>query len=422
MNQTYIIAMLAVTLVSFLSFAYLLLPFSLFSSEEPDKLFYSPHLKIRPNASIPISTRPDFNPPLQTSGRNIIDSNGKVVRLRSINWYGASDIDHIPSGLDIRHRDNISTLIRQMGFNSVRFPYSDEMVRTNPSIAHEKLAANPDLIGMSALEVFHAVVKSMTDHGLFVIPNSHITQARWCCDGNLCDAAWSNDYLGPICRFPQTEEQWMGAWELMMRPLARNRLVIGADLRNEVRGLWGTMSWETWATAAEKCSERLLDINSEWLMIIEGVSSANDLSGVKERPIELSIDNKVVYSAHVYSWSGWGEFTPYSKASYEHFAKAMRKNWAYLLEEDIAPVWIGEFGTSDTPTKGDRNYWTHLMQFLKETDADFGYWALNPRKPFKNEHESYGLVDDDWERINWDYRLQDLSTLGLKTGDLIRSV
>jgi aryl-phospho-beta-D-glucosidase BglC (GH1 family) len=412
---------LLVVVFAFLTLVYLFLPFSIIS-EPADKLFVSPRHKIKPNTSIPISTIPDYCPPLRTSGTNIIDSDGKVVRLHSINWYGASDIDFIPSGLDTEHRDNISILIRRMGFNSVRLPYADEMVREDPIITPEKLAANPDLIGKTALGVFHAVIESMTKHGLFVIPNNHITQATWCCGANLCDAQWRNDWLGPLCRVRQSEAQWIENWKQVMKPLADNRLVIGADLRNEVRAPWGTLRWETWAAAAERCSEHLLDINPEWLMIVEGLSSANDLSGVRNRPVKLSIDNKVVYSCHIYAWSGWGELKPYSKASYEHFAQAMKRNWAYLLEEDIAPVWVGEFGTSDVPTKGDRNYWTHLIKFLRHLGVGFGYWAINPRKPLNNEYESYGMVDDAWQKVVWDYRLEDLRLLGLNTSLLGESV
>ncbi|KAL2008531.1 hypothetical protein VTN00DRAFT_6725 [Thermoascus crustaceus] len=366
-----------------------------------------------------------FTPPFHTKGRRILDARNASVKLTSVNWYGASDVNFIPSGLDVRHRDEIAALIRGLGFNSVRLPYADEMVRKNPLISPRLLAANLDLVpnagegseGARALDVFTAVVESLTAAGLFVIVNNHITQATWCCDANLCDAGWSNDWLGGslLCRVSQTEEQWIENWETVMSPLAQNPLVIGADLRNEVRGLWGTMQWDSWASAAEKAAERLLNMNPNWLMIVEGVSSANDLSGVRHRPVELSHPDRVVYSAHVYAWSGWGSLYPYSRRTYESFATDMRKNWAYLLEEDRAPVWVGEVGTSDKPDEGDQNYWNHLVRFLKEVDASWGYWAINPRKPAANEWESYGLVGDGWDSqsIRWDYRMNDLKQLGL---------
>ena len=325
----------------------------------------------------------------------------------------------IPGGLDVQHRDTIAATIRRLGFNSVRLPYSDEMVRTNPAIAPGLLVANADLVGSSALEVYHAVVESLTDAGLAVIINNHITQARWCCDANLCDATWSNNWLGPICRVRQTEDEWVENWVTVMRPLKRNPFVVGADLRNEVRSPLGRFLWASWANAAEKAAERLLDIQPDWLMFIEGVSSANDVSGARSRPIELSVANRVVYSAHVYGWSGWGALDPYANRAYDSFAADMKANWGYLLEEDIAPVWVGELGVTARPNEGDLHYWKNLMRYLEAVDADFGYWAINPRKPMENEKEWYGLVEDDWVTPKWDYRIHDLSRLArmkTKTG------
>ena len=146
-------------------------------------------------------TRADanFTSPLQTAGRHIVDANGKRFKLASINWYGASDIFFVPMGLDVRHRSDIAKTIRKMGFNSVRFPYSDQMVIENPVIDPKHLQANLDLLepyhkhregvdqtrldegiaGPRALDVYNACVQAMTDEGIAVIPNNHITNAAW---------------------------------------------------------------------------------------------------------------------------------------------------------------------------------------------------------------------------------------------------
>lgn len=176
-----------------------------------------------------------FTPPLKTEGRNVIDALGKRFKFASVNWYGASDEFYIPGGLDIRHRSEIAKTIRRMGFNSVRLPYSDEVVLTNPWIPHHRLSANKDLVGKRGLEVFEAVVNALTDAGLAVIVNNHITQSAWCCGANPCDTAWYNDHLGPVCRVWQSEKQWLDNWQIMMTPFVNNSRVIGADLRNEVR-------------------------------------------------------------------------------------------------------------------------------------------------------------------------------------------
>jgi endoglucanase len=351
--------------------------------------------------------------PLRTRGRDIVDQRGRRFKLSSVNWYGASDELFVPGGLDVQHRDTIAATVKKLGFNSVRLPYSDEMVARNPRVPRGLLAANPDLVGLRALDVFDAVVEALTDAGLAVVVNNHITTATWCCGADPCDAGWSNDHLpGPMCRVRQTEEEWIGHWETVMSRLRHNPRVVGADLRNEVRGVWGTMPWDRWAAAAERAGNRLLALNPDWLVVVGGTESGNDLSGVGGRPVELEVAHRVVYSAHVYAWSGWGSLEGrFAKRTYPSFVRAMRRNWAYLVEGDVAPVWIGEFGAPHAPSTGDNNYWSNLMRYLKAIDADFGYWAINPRKPKDNEKESYSLVQDDWVTPVLDYRMKDMVEL-----------
>ncbi|KAK4240838.1 endoglucanase [Achaetomium macrosporum] len=356
---------------------------------------------------------PRYALPLRARGRDIVDANGRRFKLASVNWYGASDELFVPGGLDVRHRDEIARTIRRLGFNSVRMPYADELVVANPVVMPHLLSANPDLVGMRAMDVLQAVVEALTAQGIAVIMNNHITSATWCCGADPCDAGWANDHLpGVMCRVRQTEEQWIEHWEEVMARFVNNSLVIGADLRNEVRGVWGTMTWERWAAAAEKAGNRLLKMKPDWLIIVGGTESGNDLSGVARRPVVLDVPERVVYSAHVYAWSGWGSLGGrYSKRTYPSFVQSMRKNWAYLVEGNIAPVWIGEFGAPQKPGQGDANYWNNLMRYLKTIDADFGYWAINPRKPKDNEMEQYRLVEDDWATPVLDYRMKDMTEL-----------
>jgi endoglucanase len=366
------------------------------------------HVSLKMDGSL---EAPLFEAPLRTSGRYIVDAKNVRIKLASVNWYGASDELFVAGGLDVQHRSNIAVLIRRLGFNSVRFPYSDELVISNPLIPAPLLAANPDLAGLRALDVYEACVNALTDAGLAVIINNHITHARWFDGMSLCDAGWSNDHLGGACRIKQTEEQWIQNWEKMMSRFIYNPRVIGADLRNEVHGFWGTMRWGSWAKAAELAGNRLLKMQPNWLMFVEGVSSANDLSGVRNRPVKLSVPDRLVYSAHIYAWSGWGNLERFSSRPYPSFVEEMQKNWGFIVEENIAPVWIGEMGAPGRPDKGDTHYWNNLIKYLDLMDADFGYWAINPRKPHRNEHEGYSLVKDDWMTVINDYRLQGMIRL-----------
>ena len=367
----------------------------------------------RPLPAMPERSRiTQFALPLRTKGRNIVDQDGRRFKLSSINWYGASDELFVPGGLEVQHRSVIAQSIKRLGFNSVRLPYADELVTQNPIIDSRLLKANPDLIGRRALDILDAVTATLTEEGIAVVVNNHITRATWCCGANPCDAGWANDHLMGICKVQQTEDEWIRNWETVMARYANNSLVIGADLRNEVRGLWGTMPWSRWASAAERCGNRLLKMNSNWIIVVEGTESANDLRGARARPVKLDVAHRLVYSAHVYAWSGWGSWGGrFSKRTYGSFRDSMRNHWGYLLDEDTAPVWVGEVGASDSPTVGDANYWKNLLRYLKEVDADFGYWALNPRKPKGNTTETYALVADDWITPVLDYRMKDMVDL-----------
>jgi endoglucanase len=370
---------------------------------------------IRDNITIPY--KPNirlFKPPLRTRGRHIVDADGKRVKLVSVNWYGASDVNMVPGGLEVQDRSKIACIIRELGFNSVRLPYADETVRKNPIINPELLSANQDLIGLRALDVYASVVRTLTAAGLAVIVNNHITKARWCCDGYPCDMSWKNNDLGPFCPIRQTEKDWIDDLLMVMEPHVDNKLVVGVDLRNEVRGFAGRFMWDSWAEAAEHAAERLHQLQPEWLMVVEGVQSANDLRGAKGRPVRLSRQDKLVYSSHVYGWSGWGSLVPYWYRTYESFSEDMDRNWEYLRDTDTAPVWVGEIGAPNSPSRRDYHYWKNLMRYLKTTDVDFAYWAINPRKPGSEAVESYGLLHDDWQTPVYDYRLLDMSTLRQK--------
>ena len=71
---------------------------------------------------------------------------------------------------------------------------------------------------------------------------------------------------------------------------------------------------------------QVLDINPNWLIFVEGLSYATDLTAVRSCPIVLSIPNRLVYSAHNYAWSynGSVQASGYGKAdnpTYQQFQR-----------------------------------------------------------------------------------------------------
>ena len=99
--------------------------------------------------------------PLATHGADIVDSSGKSVRLKSVNWFGAESAEFVVGGLDKQPLERIVRLVHDGGFNSVRLPWSNELVERNPPVDSRLVAANPELRGLSAMEVVANI-----EHGL----------------------------------------------------------------------------------------------------------------------------------------------------------------------------------------------------------------------------------------------------------------
>ena len=68
-------------------------------------------------------------PPLHAYGPYLLDNNGDRVKLKSVNWYGPHLEKQVVEGLDKQPLSHIVNLIQTAGFNSVRLPFSNQMLR-----------------------------------------------------------------------------------------------------------------------------------------------------------------------------------------------------------------------------------------------------------------------------------------------------
>jgi hypothetical protein len=88
--------------------------------------------------------------PLHTAHHWIVDAKGHRVKLAGVNWYGADNVEFSVGGLAYRPLSAIAHEVKVMGFNSVRIPWSNELVETNPVVPDYAVAANPALKGKRA--------------------------------------------------------------------------------------------------------------------------------------------------------------------------------------------------------------------------------------------------------------------------------
>ena len=223
------------------------------------------------------------------------------------------------------------------------------------------------------MEVFDATVKALVNAGVMVILNNHISDAGWCCSITDMNGLWHN--------YDYTADQWERVLMSLAKQYKDEPMVIGNDLRNEIRNdilelldaNWGSGNVERdWKMAATKAGNLILQEDPTQLIIVEGLNFANNMKPIKTDPIKLNISNRLVYSVHYYSWQP----NVAKMDSYEEMRDDLDKNVAFMLEEGqdyTAPLWLGEFGEAK-----QSNYWNNLIKYLSErTNIGWAYWAYN---------------------------------------------
>ena len=301
-------------------------------------------------------------------------------------------------GLDAQPLSNIVSTIKSLGFNSVRLPWSNEMYESNPVVGNYALTANTSMDGENALTILDQVVSALTNAGIMVILDNHMSNAGWCCSTTDGNTLWYNS------QYP--ESSWIADWEGMVARYDSNPYVIGTDLRNEPRGTatWGGSSSADWHAAAERGGNAVLSVDSNMLIFVEGIDYAGDLSGVSSLPISLNVSNRVVYEAHDY---GFWHSGLTSMSDYENI---INPKWGYLITgSNPQPFWIGEFGTcnsADTCVSSTNNtdlgYWFGLITtYLRAHNVDWSYWAINGTTETGHGSgfgtvESYGVLNTSW--------------------------
>ncbi|CAJ1332025.1 unnamed protein product [Effrenium voratum] len=237
--------------------------------------------------------------PLHTKGRYIVNVDNERVKWACINWAGAYSLPAVVGGLEVQDLDKLAGRVADLGFNCVRLCYSTENHLSNPVVADRDVAANPRLKGQRFMEVFEATVKALTDKGLMVILNNHISRSGWCCNVKQDEGFWYTE------QWP--EDMWLRSMVEMTKLFRDNSLVVAFDIRNEPHDIPGRlMTWgdgnpaTDWAMAAERAGNAILAVNPDMLIVVSALCFCMDLRPVKSHPIRFNIPNRLVYEAHNY--------------------------------------------------------------------------------------------------------------------------
>lgn len=149
------------------------------------------------------------------------------------------------------------------------------------------------------------VVRHLQARGILVILNNHNSWGGWVGSG----ASKQDQGLWNLPGY--TTEDWIRSLE----SLVRRYKVAGVDLRNEihdqdgVRITWGETSDVNtdWLAASSAAYERMYLIDPDVLVIVGGLCWNTDLRAMVESigPRRAFINQKLVYTVHIYSFSFW---------------------------------------------------------------------------------------------------------------------
>ncbi|MBE9126831.1 MULTISPECIES: cellulase family glycosylhydrolase [unclassified Coleofasciculus] len=336
--------------------------------------------------------------PLSTRRAKIVDAKGQQVLLRGVNWFGIETEMHAPHGLWERDYKEMLAQMKNLGYNTIRLPYSVQSLRASEVTGIDySIGVNSELEGKSPLEVMDAIIQEADRQGLMILLDSHRLNDQ------RIPELWYGDGF--------TEKDWIDTWTMLAKRYKNQLNIIGADLKNEPHGRasWGTNNLATdWRLAAERAGNAILDINPNWLIVVEGVENnvpgqkleihwmGANLEGVGRFPVRLSRPNKVVYSPHEY---GAGVFDQpwFSEPSFpNNLSKRWEIGWNYIATKGIAPVFIGEFGGRQVGKNSKEGIWQRkLVEFVRQEELGFAYWSWNP-----NSDDTGGILLDDWLTVD----------------------
>jgi aryl-phospho-beta-D-glucosidase BglC (GH1 family) len=200
-----------------------------------------------------------------------------------------------------------------------------------------------------------------------------------------------------------TDAKFLADWQAVARHYAGSETVIGYDLRNEPlnyphMSVWGGDSARDIRAMYIRVGNAIQAIDQSKLIVVEPPGS--DCRGVRNYPVTLSVPDKLVYSVHEYP----GEISAQKVSSGPALVQRMNTMWGWLISENLAPVFVGEMGSSMASTQS-KQWAATIVPYLNGASADglrlaaggqgvsTDWWAwghLNGQNP-------NGTLEGDWK-------------------------
>jgi endoglucanase len=337
---------------------------------------------------------------LVTRGAKLFDSQGREARIAGVSWFGMEGGNFAPFGLSNQSLEALLDRIVSLGFNTLRLPFCNQLFDSG-SRPNVDTSRNPALAGLNGLQLMDAIVHAAHARGLKVMLDRHRP------DANAQSDLWYTSQY--------TEQRWLDDWTMLATHYKDDPTVFAVDLHNEPKGdaTWGDGNMLTdWKAAAERAGNAILAVNPNLLIVVEGIEKigadyywwGGQLAAAGDKPVKLAVENRVVYSAHDYPASLYPQAW-FMAADYPmNLTKVWSDHWGYLAEQDLAPVFVGEFGTK-LETASDEQWLHALTTYIGQHGMSFAFWSLNP-----NSNDTGGLLKDDWTTVQ-DAKLAELKPI-----------
>jgi endoglucanase len=292
---------------------------------------------------------------LETSGNRIISSAaGEPIILRGVNRsgleYAGPDEQGFLSGASLS-RFEIEFIVREWRCNIIRLPFNQDFV----------LRGRLGRSGEEYQQAIDQVIYWASLFGAYTLLDLQWLDADRIYGGN-------RNFVAPLPNIESLE-----LWTTLARRYQDEPAVL-YDLFNEPHDRLDddpfplnkedgttyplgqkTVTMEEWQPWARKLTQAVRDENPDALVFVGGTNWSYDLRGM---PMDLE---NLVYSTHVYPNKG--------------------RNWpeAFGNLSKSKPVFVGEFGGSDTP--GDLEFVRALMRYMKELEIGWTAWSWS-NEPF----------------------------------------
>lgn len=328
--------------------------------------------------------------PMRTSGSQILDANDDPVHLAGISWFGFETGNYALHGLWERSLESFLDQIAGLGFNLVRVPFSNQLFDPSSTPNSIDFTQNPELEGLSGLQILDHLIDAARDRDLRVVLERHHPSA------NSESALWYDERYD--------EARWISDWVMLAERYRDEPTVIGFELHDGPAdpATWGDDSSSDWRAAAQRAGNAILSSNPNLLIFVAGVETVDssvgfggeNLSAAGANPVQLMLEDRVVYSVHDFSASvsrlPWFDAADYP----DNLPAVWDSLWGYLARDDLAPVVVSAFGTRLEQPE-DEQWLEQMVGYLQQRDLGFAFWCLNP-----NSGDTGGLLLDDWQTLD----------------------